>query len=340
MSAMEILKDGLRTALYRCGALGAWHRWRNRHALTVLMFHRVLPADDPAFALAEREFTFTLDGFRRTLDFVQRHYNVVSLGDLQTARLGQTHLPANPLLITFDDGWRDTLTHAAPELARRGLPAVLFLASEVVELESPRWWQDALVAALAEPGASARLCAAAGWTEAPTGSMGQALAAHLGAMPETERQAWLAQHAPGVLGQIADRQMVMLSELKATESSPLAIGAHGHTHSPLTLSPDPEAELQASQRMLGTLHQEVRSMSFPHGAWSGELVLAARKSGFDWIFTSDPVLVDASHWPNPMPALGRVHVPESAWTCRANRIDPARLATFLFFRPIQGHRLR
>lgn len=340
MSAVKILKNGLRTALYQCGALGAWHRWRNRCALTVLMFHRVLPSDDPAFTLAEREFTFTLDGFRRTLDFVQRHYSVVSLGDLYAARLGQAHLPHNPLLITFDDGWRDTLTHAAPELARRGLPAVLFLASEVVELDSPRWWQDALVAALAEPGASTRLCTAAGWTETPTGSIAQALAAHLGAMPEAQRQAWLTLHAPCVLDPIVERQMVTLSELKTMESSPFAIGGHGHTHSPLTLSPDPQAELQASQRLLGALNQGVRSMSFPHGAWSDELVLAARNCGFDWIFTSDAVLVDASHWPNPLPTLGRIHIPENVWTCTSNRIDPARLATFLFFRPMQGLNLQ
>ena len=337
MSVAALMKDGLRTALYRCGALGGWHHWRNRHALTVLMFHRVLPADDPAFALAEREFTFTLDGFRRTLDFVQRHYSVVSLSDLQAARLGRAALPPNPVLITFDDGWRDTLTHAVPELARRGLPAVLFLASEVVALDNPRWWQDALVAALAEPGASARLCTAAGWIDMPNGSISQALAAHLGGMPEADRQAWLERYAPEVLGQITNRQMVTLSELKAFESGCLAIGGHGHTHSPLTLSPDPEAELQASQRMLDELNQEERGMSFPHGAWSSELAAVARKSGFDWIFTSDAVLANVSRWPSPLPALGRIHVPENAWTCTAGHIDPARLATFLFFRPLQYH---
>lgn len=337
MSATAAMKDGLRTALYRCGAFGAWHRWRNRNALTVLMFHRVLPANDPAFALAEREFTFTLDGFRRTLDFVQRHYRVVSLGDLQAACQGQQPLPPNPVLITFDDGWRDTLTHAAPELARRGLPAVLFLASEVVALESPRWWQDTLVAALAEPGASARLCAAAGWAAMPKGSVSQVLAAHLGAMPEADRQAWLAQHASAVLGQIAHRQMVTLSELKAIDKERLAIGGHGHTHSPLTLSPNPEAELLTSQRMLDELGQGVRSMSFPHGAWSSELAEAARKSGFNWVFTSDAMLMDTSRRSNPLPALGRIHMPENAWTCRAGQIDFARMATFLFFRPVQGH---
>ncbi|RKJ98415.1 polysaccharide deacetylase family protein [Alicycliphilus denitrificans] len=335
MSIAAPLKDGLRAVLYRCGVLGAWHRWRNRRALTVLMFHRVLPADDPAFALAEREFTFTLGGFRRTLDFVQRHYSVVSLGDLQAARQEQRLLPPNPMLITFDDGWRDTLTYAAPELAQRGLPAVLFLASEVVALDSPRWWQDALVAALAGPGAFTRLCAAAGWAETPKGSASQALAAHLGAMSESGRWAWLEQHAPDVRDQVEERQMVTLGELKALKAGRFAIGGHGHTHSPLTLSTDPEAELQASQYMLGELNQPVRSMSFPHGAWSSELAAAARKSGFEWIFTSDAVLADLSRWPSPLPALGRIHMPENAWTCRAGDIDPARLATFLFFRPLQ-----
>lgn len=336
MSIATALKDGARSALYRCGALGAWHRWRNRRALTVLMFHRVLPADDPAFTFAEREFTFTLDGFRRTLDFVQRHYTVVGLDDLQAARQARQPLPPNPVLITFDDGWRDTLIHAAPELERRGLPAVLFLASEVVALDAPRWWQDALVAALAEPGAPERLCAAAGWAEPPTTNISQALAAHLAAMPEDDRRTWLDLHAPGILDQLTERQMVTLTELKTLTTGGagrLTIGGHGHTHSPLTLSPDPEAELQTSQSMLGELRQSVRSMSFPHGAWSSALETMARRTGFDWIFTSEAVLADVSQWPSPLPALGRIHVPENVWTCRRGQIDPARLAMFLFFRP-------
>ena len=162
------VKNGLRAALYHSGVLGAWHRWRNRHALTVLMFHRVLPADDPAFPLAEREFTFTLDGFRHTLDFVQRHYSVLSLDALQSACRARARLPRNPLLITFDDGWRDTLDHAWPELVRRRLPAVLFVASELPLLQSARWWQDALVAALAQPGGRSA-CAGlpVGWCRPP-----------------------------------------------------------------------------------------------------------------------------------------------------------------------------
>lgn len=332
MIVTTTVKDVMRTALYRCGVLGGWHRWRNRQALTVLMFHRVLPADDPAFVLADREFTFTLDGFRRALDFVQRHYNVISLAALQAARQEGASLPPTPLLITFDDGWRDTLMHALPELKRRSLPAVLFLASEVVDLDGLRWWQDALVAALAEPGAQARLCAAAGWAETPKGNFSQALAAHLGGFPEIERRAWLAQHAPAVLGQVAQRQMLTLRELEGSDTKHLVIGGHGHTHSPLTLCADPRAELLASQRMLGALSQGLRSMSFPHGAWSSDLVTEARSCGFEWIFTSDAILADVSHLDKFAPIIGRIHVPENKWTCREGVINYPCLATYLFFR--------
>lgn len=54
MSMASTIKDAVRIALYRSGVLGAWHRRRNRHALTVLMFHRALPAGSDALAQSER----------------------------------------------------------------------------------------------------------------------------------------------------------------------------------------------------------------------------------------------------------------------------------------------
>lgn len=335
MAAGKFMKVALRTALYRSGTFGCWHRWRNRRALTVLMFHRVLPADDPDFALAQREFTFTLEGFRRTLDFVQRHYNVVSLEQLQSFGQGRAAMAKTPLLITFDDGWRDTVMYAAPELQRRKLPAVLFVPSEVVELESARWWQDALVAALRTPGVAAQLDKVLGVSNASKGDMMRALTARLGAMPERERVGWIEQNAPGVLAQVKGRQMVSMDELRSLKGGALAVGGHGHTHSPLTLAVEPKAELRASQLLLDRLGHAIRSMSFPHGAWSESLAIEAHDTGFEWIFTSEATLLDVSSWPEPPRTIGRIHLPEDTWTCRGGQIDPARLATFLFFRPIR-----
>lgn len=334
MTVGKLVKDTLRTALYRSGAFSYWHRWRNRHALTVLMFHRVLPANDPDFELAQREFTFTLEGFQRTLDFVQRHYNVVSLEQLQSFGQGRTALPGTPILITFDDGWRDTLLYAAPELQRRKLPAVLFVPSEVVELECDRWWQDALVAALCEPGTAARLCGALHVGNVAPEQMLHTLTARLAVMPAHERETWIEQHALDATPRVKRRQMVSMAELRSLQGVALAVGGHGHTHSPLTLAIDPGVELQASRRLLDRLGQAILSMSFPHGAWSEALVAEAQEAGFEWIFTSETTLRDVSCRPEPPRRIGRIHVPEDTWTCRNGRIDPARLATFLFFRPI------
>lgn len=328
------MKDLLRNLAYKSGALGLWHRLRNRRALTVLMFHRVLPDADPQFALAERDFTMSLSGFQRTLDFVERHYSVVRLQDVHRWAQGDGELPLCPVLLTFDDGWRDTLTVAAPELQRRGLSAVLFLASEVPQLATPRWWQDALVQAWSEPSDRSRLWAAAALEGAvqPNHALWR-LTAQLAAWPEAQRIAWLQQHAPGLVAAIEHRQMLTSQELPQLESSGLEFAGHGHTHSPLTLAGDPFAELQASYALVSQHRFGVAAMSFPHGAWSPDLVGHARQAGFELIFGSEPSLSrrPANAIPLVMP-LGRIHLPENAWTCCEGAMDPARLATFLFGR--------
>ena len=45
------------------------------------------------------------------------------------ALLRQGRAPRNALALTFDDGYRDNLTHVAPILKRLGLPATIFLVT-------------------------------------------------------------------------------------------------------------------------------------------------------------------------------------------------------------------
>ena len=327
------MKDKLRSLAYQCGLLGLVHRWRNRQTLTVLMLHRVLPDGDPRLRLAEREFTLSLSGFRLVLDFLALHYRVVRLEDVQRWVEGKGSLPPCSVLLTFDDGWRDTLNVAAPELQRRGWSAVLFLASEVPSLRVPRWWQDALVQAMASPGALEHLWVAGGFEDehAPPVDAAWRLTARLAALPEQERFNWLDQYAPGVTDAVHERQMLSTIDLTQLEPSGLEFGGHGHTHAPLTFAADSAAELQASYGLVKHYHEGVAAMSFPHGAWNKALVMKARQVGFELIFSSEPTLARVAHRSDGRP-FGRIHVPENKWTCRNGQIDSAKLATFLFFR--------
>jgi len=333
-----IIKWFAREALYRSGVFGLYHRLRNRRALTVLMFHRVLPSDDPALAHADREFTFTLEGFQRVLDFVQRHYHPVSLQAVTDAMHGKRSLPARPLLITFDDGWRDTLTHAMPELQRRKLPALMFVASEAVcSQDEDRWWQDALVAVMARSHGKAALCCLAGLDESVARQPGaeQRLSAWMASQRPEQRRTLIDAVAPGEWQAVAHRQMLRAADVQSWRDAGLDVGGHGHSHAPLTLVGDAAEELDRSLAYLQGLTTAAPSMSFPHGAVSDALVDAARKAGFGLLFTSVPKLVVLRGEPSSTPeTLGRIHVPENEWTCTEGRISPAMLATFLFARPI------
>ncbi len=337
MKGKILIKRLAREVLYRSGVFGVYHRLRNRKALTVLMFHRVLPSDDPALKHADREFTFTAEGFRSVLDFVQRHYNAVSLQAVTDALHGKRSLPSRPLLITFDDGWRDTLTHAMPELRRRKLPALMFVASEAVCAEhEDRWWQDALVAVMAQPNGKAALCRRVGLDEAAARqlSVERYLSAWVAGQSPEQRRALIEAVAPGEWMAITQRQMVNPVDVQVWRDAGFDVGGHGHSHAPLTLVGDVADELNRSFAYLQGLASVAPSMSFPHGAVSDALVQSARQAGFGLMFTSAPNLVSLSGDASSLATLGRIHVPENEWTCAGGLVSPPMLATFLFARPI------
>lgn len=336
MSIPSAIKDTVRTVLYRSGVLGVWHRHRNKNALTVLMFHRVLPAGSHALAQSEREFAFSVEGFRRTLDFVARHYKVVSLAQVKAAIDGQGELPACPLLITFDDGWHDTVEFAMPELKRRGLPALLFLATEVMDLEQPRWWQDAVVAVLANPQTAPSLLEALGMPPdaATQAGYSQRVAAKLAGMPEAQRRQVIQQADPQVLQRIDARQMVDADDLRQWIDNGFELGGHGHSHSPIAYAIDPWAEVCDCRSRLRALGRGAPTLSYPHGVKNDASRELLKEAGFEVVFDSTPCLANVAHLPRLRFDVPRIHLPENAWTTRNGRIDPTRLALYLFPRAV------
>jgi peptidoglycan/xylan/chitin deacetylase (PgdA/CDA1 family) len=90
-------------------------------ALPILMYHKVkpLPLDLWTVSVAELDRQFA---------YLNRAgYRAISCAELASYMNRQAALPEKPVLITFDDGYADNLTHAYPLLARHGLRATMFL---------------------------------------------------------------------------------------------------------------------------------------------------------------------------------------------------------------------
>src|SRR5262249_18700325 len=124
---LDAAKSAIKRLLYAGGALSLYHRLRNRSALTVAMFHRVLSPKDPRWNGALPHWTLAEDVFDDCLSFFKRHYTIVGLQDLLGSLRGERSLPPRSLLLTFDDGYADNEEYALRLLRRHGLPAVVFI---------------------------------------------------------------------------------------------------------------------------------------------------------------------------------------------------------------------
>jgi len=94
-----------------------------RARLSILIFHRVLAQRDP-FRPSEP----TAEEFEQLMRLIRDQFQVLPLAEA-TVLLRERRLPARALAITFDDGYADNFTLAAPILTRLGLHATFFIAT-------------------------------------------------------------------------------------------------------------------------------------------------------------------------------------------------------------------
>ncbi len=80
-------------------------------------------------------------GLERQLRTLRRVARVVALDQALRDLAEGRPLPRRAVAITFDDGYRDTLTVAAPMLAQLGLPATAFLVPGILSGEVNPWWE-------------------------------------------------------------------------------------------------------------------------------------------------------------------------------------------------------
>jgi hypothetical protein len=206
------------------------------------------------------------------------------------------------------------------------------LATEVIELKSERWWQDMLAEAMASAQTAKRLTVELGLSTLDFSKPNtvRIVTARVAELPESDRQNLLSKY---VATKISVRQMLCTEDISGLKPL-LSIGGHGHTHSPLSESHFVTDELCLSRDCLLRLGACHDVMSFPHGACTEKLMDVAQLAGFRFLFTSTPRLVNIEALRQEMTAYGRIHIPENQWTCENNGISCAKLATFLFFRPV------
>jgi peptidoglycan/xylan/chitin deacetylase (PgdA/CDA1 family) len=138
-------RERLARTLHDRGLAGAFLRarsapWWPWSWLTVVVYHRV--ADVATVGDLDPELVdATPAEFERQMRFLRENFTPVDVDQVEAALTDGAHLPPNPVLVTFDDGYRDNLQIAAPVLRRHGIRATLFVATDYASTGRLFWWE-------------------------------------------------------------------------------------------------------------------------------------------------------------------------------------------------------
>jgi peptidoglycan/xylan/chitin deacetylase (PgdA/CDA1 family) len=264
---------------------------RATRTFPILSYHRVNDRADPFFPALSTEV------FERQMAFVARAYVVLSVEEL-AERMRRGALPRNALAITFDDGYRDNLTHAAPILARYGLAATVFLVTGAIASGEPIWF-DRL--ALAFKGTRVGLWSSV-WGEAiAVESESERLAALRESLRRFKRLAnddrrRAVDHTLETLGVEDERPvrglMMTWDEVHALEGLGVTIGAHTVSHPILAQleTEEARAEIVESGRMIAAAcGRPPRAFAYPNGRhedYGPRVATLVREAGFTCAVTT------------------------------------------------------
>ncbi|RJQ53936.1 MAG: polysaccharide deacetylase family protein [Nitrospiraceae bacterium] len=119
--------------------------------VTILCAHRVIDGAGRKSVLDEmylKGSQLELADLEKKLGFLKKKYKFISISDYLKAFENGKRLPANSLILTFDDGYIEHYNDVYPLLKRLGIPASFFIATDYVS-ETDCKWDDKIAAMIA-----------------------------------------------------------------------------------------------------------------------------------------------------------------------------------------------
>ncbi|HUY83181.1 MAG TPA: polysaccharide deacetylase family protein [Steroidobacteraceae bacterium] len=277
-------------------ALRPLHDRRNA-SLTVLAYHRVMPADAlETYPFDPELISATPAQFAWQMEYIRRTLNPVSLEQVLAHLDGKAALPPRALAVTFDDGFADTYRYAFPILKRFSIPATIFVTTGNVDSGEPFWFElAAYLIYRVEPHA---LEVEAGGQRFPSGPTPRertqslrALHDILKSVPNAQRLAllsgWARRFAPQIEhGAVGHGVPISWAEVREMAAAGIAFGSHSVSHPNLTQLADAELDwelLESKRTIEEKLQRGASTLAYPIGnraAFDERVIGAARRAGY------------------------------------------------------------
>jgi peptidoglycan/xylan/chitin deacetylase (PgdA/CDA1 family) len=264
----------------------------------VLTYHRVL-----APGLSEAGRGIPVDRFASQMRWLRGHCDPIAPEALLERACHPSRLKP-PVLVTFDDGFREYHNLAYPILKELRIPAAVFLVTTLIDQGGMLWTGRVQRAALATRRTAVRLSPEGRAISLPDAASRAAFGLkarnYLKGLPDEERQAVMAR----LLDELGeppppDREFLTWDEVRRTMDL-TRFGGHTHTHPILSRLNPAQASLEIQtcrERIAAETGQRPWLFAYPNGRpadYTCHTQALLREHGFSVAFSTSPGVVDAA----------------------------------------------
>lgn len=286
---------------YLCQYLGvnAAFRAAQQKRLLILCYHSVV--SDQHYSPLDSDYAIGLKAFRAQMEILAHYFQPITVSDLAGWRAEKGVSLRNPVLVTFDDGYRNNLTNAAPVLLQYGIPAVIHVSTGYINRERMLWifeiyrrilrWPEATVPM---PGSEADKKLDDPQQRLLTASRVRQACKRL---PHQECESYLNRLREVSTPELEECEQEVFDflswdEVRTLRRQGFEIGSHTVEHPILTRVPGPRAdqELHASKRAIEEqVGTNCRCFAYPNGGEadiSQDTEERVKRAGYDFAFTT------------------------------------------------------
>jgi peptidoglycan/xylan/chitin deacetylase (PgdA/CDA1 family) len=279
------------------------HRAREQRRPLILGYHRVVEDFASESRTEMPSMLISQAMFERHIEWIGKSFRFVSLDEI--AEHISTGRPFNDPVaaITFDDGYRDVYENAFPFLRRKGIPAAMFVVTDL--LNRPQWQTHDRLYYLVDKAFDTwddpkrRLFEVMTELQIPTthifrrGSLNSSLSAVSALLPVLPQADVLR-----LMNCLETRVGIDVNEVSLTATWPMihemrrggfTIGSHTRSHVclPMENAADVKEELEGSKRALeAELGIPIDHFAYPGGQFTPAVVSALHDAGYRYAYTA------------------------------------------------------
>ncbi len=286
---------------YLCKYLGVNTAFRaaQQKRLLVLCYHGVV--SDQHYTPVHSDYTVRLKRFREQMEILARYFQPITVSDLAAWRAGKVALPRNPVLVTFDDGYRTNLTNAVPVLLHYGIPAVIHISTGYISQERILWILEIYRRVLRWPKTTIPMPGSEGERKLEDPRQRSLVANWLRQackrLPHEECERYLNRLREVSTAEPDEREQEVFGflswdEVRTLRNRGFEIGSHTVEHPILTRIPGErvDQELLTSKRAIEEqVGANCRCFAYPNGGEadiSKDITERVKRAGYDFAFTT------------------------------------------------------